>query len=110
MLLVILDVEDIGGQGDLWDGLLKGTACVPFDPLETGVGKVAQRIQATANGHSAAGGRPEWVIIVGIECGMVVEVLLNVDQRDVVLGEQLANASSIGCLVARDIVAIENSR
>jgi len=76
VLLVILDLED---GGFLWDGLLKGTACVPFDPLKTGVGKVAQRVQATAKGHSAAGGRPEWVVVIGIECCMEVEVLLNVD-------------------------------
>ena len=40
---------------------------------------------------------------------MVVEVLLNVDDGDVVLSEQLSNASSVCLLVARNIIAVQES-
>lgn len=40
---------------------------------------------------------------------MVVEVLLNMDERDVVFCEKLSDTSSVGRLVTRDIVAIEGS-
>lgn len=38
------------------------------------------------------------------------EVLLYVDERDVVLSEELSNASSVGGLVTRDVVSVENGR
>jgi hypothetical protein len=41
---------------------------------------------------------------------MVVEVFLDVDKRDVISGEQLSDASSVGSLVSRNIVAVQKSR
>lgn len=38
---------------------------------------------------------------------MVVEILLDMDQRDVILGEELSNTSSVSRLVTGDIIAIE---
>lgn len=90
--------------------LLKSTASVPFDPVKAGKGEVAQRVQAATKGHTTASSRSEWMLVTRIEGSMVVEVLLDMDERDVVLCEKFSDTSSVGRLVTRDIVAIEGSR
>lgn len=90
--------------------LLKGTASIPFDPVERGIWEVAQGVQAAAKGNTATGRGSVGVLVVGIEGSVVVEILLDMNQRDVVPGEELSNPSGVGRLVARDIVAIESGR
>lgn len=48
--------------------------------------------------------------IVRVKRGVVVEVLLDVNKRDIVLGEKLAYTSSVGRLVTRHAIVIEDSR
>ena len=86
--------------------LLKSTAGVPLDSLKSSEGVVTQGVQTAAERHTTARSCPVWVIVIGIECSMEVEVLLNVDDGDVVLSEQLPNTSSVCLLVARNIVAV----
>lgn len=90
--------------------VLESAASVPLDPLEISVWVVAQAVQAATKGHAAARRRAVWVLVVCVEGSMVVEVLLDVDERDVVLGEQLSNASSVFRLVAGHVVPVENLR
>lgn len=89
--------------------LLKSTACVPLDSLEACERIVAQSVQAAAKWYSSASSRPVRVVVVRIEGSMVVEVLLNVDNGDVVFGKQLPNASGVGLLVSRNVVAVQES-
>jgi hypothetical protein len=106
--------------------LLKSTACVPLDTLEVGKLIVAQRVQPRSERYAAAGGGAVWVLVVGIESRVKVlrmvsivqtihlsvtyEVLLHVNKRDVVVREELSDACSVGVLVTRDLVSIEDGR
>lgn len=47
------------------------------------------------------------MIIVRIQSGVVVEILLDVDDVGAVLCEQLSDARGVGSLVARNIVAVQ---
>jgi hypothetical protein len=93
-----------------YENLLKSTASLPLDSLKPGPVVVAQRVQSTTEWHAATRSRSVGVVVIGIQCSMEVEVLLDVDERDVVFGEQLSNAGSVGFFVTRDIVAVQNSR
>lgn len=87
-------------------GLLKSTACVPLDSLKACKRIVAQSVQAATKGHSPACSCSIRMVIIGVERSMVVEVLLNVDDRDVIFREQLADAGGVGLLISRNIVAV----
>jgi hypothetical protein len=89
------------------DNLLKSTALTPLHSLEVNIGEIAQGIQATAKGDASARRSPVWVLIVGVECGVKVEVFLNMDEVNIVLREQLTNACSVCSLVSRDLVAVQ---
>lgn len=48
------------------------------------------------------------MLIIGIECGVKVEVFLNMDEVDIVLREQLTDACGVRSLVSRNFIAIQN--
>jgi hypothetical protein len=48
------------------------------------------------------------MLVVIVQSGMVVEVLLNVDERKIVLCEELSNARSVCGLVSGHFVGVEN--
>jgi hypothetical protein len=114
------------GIGRMGRDALEVTACGPFDALEVGELIIAQRVQARSEWDAAAGRGAVWVLVVGIERSMEVlnmvsimsimsfcatyEIFLHVNKRDVVVREELSNASSVGVLVTRNLVAIENRR
>lgn len=56
-------------------------ALVPLDPGEVVEGIVAQRVEAIADGGTAAGGRAVGMVVAGVERSVVVEVFLHVNQR-----------------------------
>jgi hypothetical protein len=114
----VSDNENIG------DGLLNVTARGPLDTLKSRELIVAQRVQTRSKRHTTASGGAIWVLVVGIESRMEVldmiskytsirirvtyKVLLHVDERDVVLRKKLANACSVGILVTRDFIAVQD--
>lgn len=89
------------------DNLLKSTALTPLDSLKVNIREIAQGVQATAKGNASTCRSPVWVGIIGIECGVEVEVLLNMDEVDIVLREQLTDACGVCSLVSGNFVAIQ---
>lgn len=48
------------------------------------------------------------MLVIGVKCGVVVEVLLHVDEVDVVLCQELANACSVVGLVSRHVIPVDD--
>ena len=88
-------------------GLLEITALIPFHPLEIGEWKVAQRVQSTADRDTATCRGSVWVLVIGIERSVVIEILLDMDETYIMLGEELTDSCRVGCFISRPIVAIE---
>jgi hypothetical protein len=80
----------------------------PLYSLKVNVGEIAQGVQATAKGNTSACGSPVWVLIIGIECSVKVEVFLNMDEVDIVLREQLTNACGVGRFVPGNFIAVQD--
>lgn len=88
--------------------VLNVAACCPFNPLQVGVGVVAQRVQPGTERDTATCRCAVWVLVIGVKSSMEVEVLLNMDEGDVVLCEELSNASSVVSLITRNVVSVQD--
>lgn len=88
--------------------LLKCAAHIPLDPLQVSERKVAQGVQSTAEGHTSTCRGPVRMLVIGVKRGVVVEVLLHMNEVDVVLGQQLTNACSVVGLVSRNVIPVDD--
>lgn len=67
-----------------------------------------QRIQTTSKWDASAGRGSVRVIIIRVQSCVVIEVFLDMNEREIVLRKQLSDARGIRCFVPRDIIAVKD--
>ena len=83
---------------------------VPFDPLEVDPVEVGQSVQARPERYATAGRRPERMVVILVQGGVVVEIFLNMDDVVAVLGELRAYGLRVDRFIARHVVALQDLR
>lgn len=82
-------------------------ALIPLDAREIDPVVVRERVQTRADWDTAAGCRAVWVAVVLVQGGVVVEVLLHMDDIETARGELGADQGRVVRLVAALVVALE---
>lgn len=85
-------------------------ALVPLDPLQSGPLIIRDRVQPAAEGHAAGCGGAVGVVVGLVDVGVIVEVLLQVDDIVSPAGQLLADEVRVDALIPGDAVVVEDGR